>query len=181
MRLHQIITIALTIMVFAMPFQFAISETVDANTIVFIESRFRLWDANEKMLDNSFNITVIDLRNNTTIKYLEIDINGDIYYSNFTQYSITEISTNDSMINIVIRINNETVFVESNIKIIRGVTGNTISTGQKPFVISLSPLEWNSRQWNIFFAVVISAIISIGISYIIVMRYRRIKGAIEIK
>lgn len=161
----------------------AVAENPETATIFYIESRFKLWDNTEKMLDESFTIHLIyyNNSNNNTYSYY-IQINNDIY-KNTTQYhTIIPIHLNNGqIINIfIIKINNETILSESNIRIIGGVSGDGIKRSIEPYTISLSPLQWNNVERNIAFSVVFSGVLSIFLGFRLVKFYRS-KNGITIK
>lgn len=181
MIIHRIIIALIISAVLLSNVQFAISEPVDNNTIlIFIESRFRLWDENEKMMDNNFTISFFAINQSVNNTY-KITINQDIITGNFTGYYTRQFETNDSVISIHIEINDIPLLTISNIKIVSNITAGGISQIGEPFKISLSPFDWNKKQWNIFYSVVIAAVISVIVSYLLIMRYRKINGVMEIK
>lgn len=158
----------------------AIAQTDEPAIFIFIESRFRLWDSTEKMIDKNFTITMINLNSSMNNEY-KLSINNNITYGNFTGSIQIPIIATDSVINILIEINNKTEFMQTDIRIISGITAPGINQISQPWYIQLSPLEWGKKQWNIFFAIVLSAFICIYISYHIVMHYRNLSGTREIK
>lgn len=161
----------------------AVAENPETATTYFIESRFKLWDNSEKMLDENFNIHILyyNNSNNNTYSYY-IQINNDIY-RNITQYhTIIPIHLNNGqMINtFIIKVNNETILSETNIRIIGGVSGSGIKRSIEPYTISLSPLQWTNVERNIFSSVIIAGIMSIFLGFRLVKFYRS-KNGIRIK
>ena len=81
----------------------------------------------------------------------------------------------------IIKIDNKTVVNEKNINVISGITSGEIRKGVSQFTINLSPLEWNSKQWNIFYSLIISSLISMFISYRGLKYYRKKNGIRKIE
>jgi len=124
---------------------------------------------------------MINYGNQSMNNSYEININSIIYKGNFTGYITVPINTNETLISISVRLNNETVYVQSGIKIMGNISYHAIDQMEKPNLISMNPFEWSKKEWNIFFAIVLSAIISVLIAYLVVIRYRKIHGVMEIK
>ena len=181
MKSRQIITVIMIFALSGVMSSYAISGQSTPDNFIFIQSRFMLWDTYEKMMDNNFNITLINYENSTMNNSYEIYINKDIYYGNFTGFIILPFMRNESSISIIVKMNNDTKMIESNIRIVKGITPNAIDRIDTSPFITINPLEWGKRQWNIFFAVVFSALVSVLIAYLIVVRYRKFKGVMEIK
>lgn len=180
MRLTQIITISLIVALLGLPFGHAIAQTINPDNFIFIESRFRLWDENEKMIDNNFNIIIINTELNKTV-YYEIQINADIMTGVFSRNITIPIYTNETMIALSIRLDNHTALSVSGISIIGNVNYQQITSIQHDNLISLNPLTWSKKERNIFYSVIVAGLISVLISYLSVMRYRKLKGVMEIK
>lgn len=151
---------------------------------IFINSRFKLWDENEKMLDKNFSITIIFLNEslNNSFEYsIKID-NNNINGSN--EKSVTEyFDMNNTNIILILQIfvNNEIIFEAENIILTSGVNQNTINTGLSPYVISLNPSDWKSLERNIFISAIIGGLFSILISYRLVKRIRKSHGVKTIR
>lgn len=158
----------------------AIAQTNEPKTFIFIESRFRLWDTTEKMIDSNFTITIINTNSTMNNEY-KLSINDNISYGNFSGYIQIPISVSVPTVNIMIDVNNKTEFVQLGIKVITGITPTGISQISEPWYIQISPLEWGKKQWNIFYSLILSAFICIYISYNIVIHYRKLQGVREIK
>lgn len=162
----------------------AIADNLDSDTKIILSSRFILWDKNEKMIDNNFNINIIyyNITNNHTTNY---DISVDeLKYNGTFQYfiSIPINLTNKEVINsIIVIVNNKTVFNINYIIIMRGITGNSVKRGISEFLISLNPFEWEAKEYNIFFGVIVASLISVFISLRTVKHYRKKKGVSEVK
>lgn len=150
----------------------------------YIESRFILWDDNEKMIDNDFTIHLyyINESNNNTGFY-KVIINNDIYNDTFNTYSFINIHMNNNdIINIFkIEINNETLLDIKNIQIISGIDGHGIKRTVSQYVISLSPFEWTAKERNIFLSFIVSTIISMVMAFRLLKYYRKKNGVKIIK
>lgn len=146
---------------------------------IYIDSRLKLWDINEKMLDKNFNITIIYLNesNNNSFNY-KITVNNLIYEGNSTLYHLQNftITDTDIIFKFQVIINNITYLDESEIIITSGVNGSDIVNAGKPFTINLKPSEWNALEWNIFFALVFAGIIGMFITYRLIKRIRKKNG-----
>lgn len=146
---------------------------------IFIDSRLKLWDNNEKMLDKNFNITIIYLNesNNNSFNY-EININDLSYKGNSTMYYLQNITISDTdfIFKFQVIINNITYLDESGIIITSGIQSSDIINAGKPFTINLRPSEWNSKEWNIFFGLAFSGLMGLPISYKLVKRIRKKNG-----
>ena len=144
----------------------------------FIDSRFKLWDENEKMLDSNFNITIFYLNsssNNTA--YYKIDIDNTINEGFFTNYTKLQFNINESIIHYLkIYINNETVLHETNIIITNQVSKSLIDYANNQWTINLSPFEWTQKERNIFLSVVIGALLCLLIAYRITVKFKKSKG-----
>jgi len=155
------------------------AENPNTSTHIFIESRFKLWDSNEKMIDENFQIHIVytNISHNNTFSYY-IQINNEIYNGTTNYYYFLDIHLNngENINTLLIKINNETALHETNIKIIGGVSGSGIKRSIEPFTISLSPFQWNLAERNIFYSVIIGAIISIFFGFRIVKFYRAKNG-----
>lgn len=140
-----------------------------------IESRFILWDDYEKMIDNEFSIHLyyINQSYNNTFTY-SIIINYDLYEGINNTHHIQNISlsNNDVISYMEIKINNETLLKAYNIRIVSGVSSSGIKRSLSDFTISLSPFEWNAKERNIFYSVIVGALISLFLSFSIVKSYR---------
>lgn len=159
------------------------SEPINDSKII-LTSRFILWDSQEKMIDKSFVIHIVyhNYSNNHTATY-NIDIDELHYNNSFTYYTTIPINlTNKEIINsIVIQVNNITVFNEHYIIIMEGITGNSVKRGISEFLISLNPFEWQAKEYNIFFGVIVASLISVFIALKSVKHYRKKKGVSEVK
>jgi len=146
---------------------------------IYIDSRLKLWDSSEKMLDKKFNITIINFNestNNTFNYYIKVNnleyfgISNLSYLQNFT------IINTDILHTFIIKVNNKTYIDESGIVITSGITQDSIIDAGKPFTLNLKPSEWTKKEWNIFFALVFSGIIGMVITYRLIKRIRKKNG-----
>ena len=154
------------------------------DTKILLTSRFILWDEEEKMIDNNFEIHILyfNYTNNNTGNY-EITIDNEKFEGiviNYTSIPIY-INNSDKINSIIIKVNNNTVYTVSNIYIIKGVSGKSVWKGISEFLISLNPFEWSAKEWNIFFSVVIASLISLPISLRFVKYYKKKHGVRVIK
>jgi len=161
-----------------------IADNPDSNTKIILSSRFILWDINEKMIDNDFDINIFyfnKTNNNTAyynIKVDELNFNGT--FENFISISIN--LTNKEIINIIeVSINNITVFNQHYIIVMEGITGSSVKRGISEFLISLNPFEWQAKEYNIFGSVLVASLIGVFISLKTVKYYRNKKGVSEVK
>lgn len=161
-----------------------VASEPNSDSKIILTSRFILWDLHEKMIDDSFVIHIIyqNYSNNHTTTY-SIDIDELHYNNSFQYYTTVPINlTNKEIINsIVIQVNNITVLNERTIIIMSGITGNAVIRGISEFLISLNPFEWQAKEYNIFFGVLVASLISIFISLKTVKHYRKKKGVSEVK
>ena len=148
---------------------------------IFIESRFRLWDPTEKMMDKDFTISVFyfnETMNNTA--RIKILINGapeyEVTFSNYTSFNY---SYRGDSISLTIQLNNETVFNEPNIQIIAGITGHGLRTW-KPTFLEINPGDWKAYQWNEFYSIVFGVLISIYVGFRSIKTVRRKIGGRKI-
>lgn len=162
----------------------AIADNPNSDTKIILSSRFILWDANEKMIDNNFHINIYyyNISNNHTANYNiyvdELNFNGTFQYFKSIPINLT----NKEIINsIVVKINNETVFNANYILIMEGITGRSVRRGFDEFLISLNPLDWEAKEYNIFFGVIVASIISIFIALKTVKHYRVKRGVREVE
>lgn len=146
---------------------------------IFIESRFKLWDLNEKMLDKDFNITILyyNQSNNNSFNY-KITLDENIYTGNSTYYYSQNftIDNTDILFKMEIEINNITYLSETGILITSGITQSKIQNSGEPFTINLNPAEWSKKEWNIFFSLMFAGILGMIISYKLVKRIRKKHG-----
>ena len=150
---------------------------------IFLQSDFILWRDNEKMMDSNFTINIVyfgnNTENNTENNTYLIQINNNEYQGTFNNfYSKNFLLKNESVIfNLKISVNEEIIMEETNIILVDGIDASSII--EKPpidYSNWLNPIEWNKKQWNIFFAIVLSAIFSSFIAYRLVKRYRKTHG-----
>ena len=152
--------------------------------IAIISSRFMLWDISEKMLDPQFTINMFNLNQSVNSSvYYEITINNNMrngtFYSNHTiNY---DINYTEIIFLMTIKLNNITTLEAENIRLIDGLDGTHISTSREPFFLSFTPWEWTAKERNIFFAVLISGLVSSLVSFRLVKRYRKYSGYKVIK
>lgn len=154
----------------------ALNSDIANSPSIFIDSRFKLWDSNEKMLDKNFNITIIYV--NESGFYYNIIINEN-NYSGMANLSYTNsfwLNETDIITLLEIQINNNTIFKENNIIITSGITQSVIDTGLSPFTINLKPSEWTQKEWNIFWSIFLGSILSFYIAFRIIKKYRKLHG-----
>ncbi len=183
-RRKPVIIIVMVIMVLGIFNNVLVSANDEIpNTSIFIDSRFKLWDLNEKMIDGNFNITVYyfnETTNNTA--YYKIDIDDNISEGFFKTSIKKQFSINSSMIHsLKVYINNETIYHVTNIIITNQISKSLIDYANNEWTINLSPFDWGQKERNIFFAVVISALISLFIAYRITTKYKKSRGITTIK
>lgn len=148
---------------------------------IFLESRFRLWDPTEKILDQNFTITAVyfNASNNNTA-HLSIKINGlavhNETFKNWTKWG--RIYTGENL-ELEILINNNTVFHERDIYIMSGVTAPALQKW-KPSFLEISPGDWSKLQWNQFFGAVLGVLFSIYIGYRVTKEGRKRTGGRQI-
>lgn len=148
------------------------------NSTIFINSRFILWDADEKMIDNKFNISIFynNVTSNNTC-YYKIDIDNNIT-EGFLNFSTKhEYKYNETLIHyITIYINNVTVFKVTNIITTSTITERSINYPGNPYTINLSPSEWNAKEINLFTAVIFGGFIASVMVYRIRIKYSKGRG-----
>lgn len=160
---------------------FGFSTIAMPNTISHynIKSRFILWDENEKMIDNNFTIELFyfNVSNNHTAFY-KIQIDNLIYNDTFQVNKNIEIGleNNYNIQKFVIQIDNKTLLDENNIKVISGVTKNSVNRGVSQFTINLSPFQWTVKERNIFYSILTSSLLCIFISFRLLKYYRKKNG-----
>jgi hypothetical protein len=149
-----------------------------------ITARFILWDTQEKMIDNDFQIHLFtyNASSNYSSSYV-IKINEQVMTGNFTFNTTVDISlTNTEIISLFqIYIDDVLIMQAENIIVIKGITGAGIKQSATAFLIELNPLEWSRQKWSIFWAMMTAFIFAIYPSYKIVKAYRRHRGVQEIK
>lgn len=162
----------------------AIADNPDSNTKIILSSRFILWDEKEKMIDNDFNINIYhyNITNNHTANYnIYVD---ELHYNGTFQYFISipiNLTNKEIINNIRILINNLTVFNVNYILIMEGITGKSVKRGIDEFLISLNPFEWEAKEYNIFFGVIVASLISVFIALKTVKYYRVKRGVREVE
>ena len=162
---------------------FHAQESKTSDTIIIIDSTFKLWNINEKALDKNFtvNIWLPGASNNSINNYI-IRIDNNVTNGSFNNHFSQSFLVNVSIIKIIeITVNNKSELVATNIRVISGVTQNQIDRGSSPFTISLLPSQWNKREWRIFFSIMVSSLICSLIAYRLVIKYRKARGVIEIQ
>lgn len=179
----QVFAIMIVLMLMAISIIWADFVSADdtkdiAISSIFIDSRFKLWDSSEKILDGKFNITIFYFNksvNNTA--YYKIDLDNNISEGFFTDFIINQYSINESMIHYIkIYINNKTVYYVNNIIITNGVTKSTIDYANNVWTINLNPSEWSKKERSIFYAVVLASLLSVLIAYRITSKNRKNRG-----
>jgi len=162
----------------------SIASNPIAETKIYFTSRFILWDENEKMIDNHFQIH-IHFKNETLndTAYYNIRIDDLIYNGTFQYYESISINITDKQIlsMIDISINNRSIYTVYGVTVISGVTKSNIERSISEFLISLNPLEWKEKEWNIFFAVIVASILTIPIALRFVKYFRAKRGVSEVK
>jgi len=150
-------------------------SVIDAQAI--IQSRFMLWDAYEKTMDNRFDILLFSWSNFSN--NYSININNQYFNGTFIYYKLFNYSYNNiSIISVIsVKIDNNTVLHANNIKLIKGVTQGTIAPYVEPYKISFLPFELTKFEWNLIFSGLVAVLISLPSAYIIVKYYRKHRGA----
>lgn len=154
------------------------------DTIILIDSQFKLWNVREKSLDKNFTIHIWlpSALNNSTNNYI-IRVDNNYTNGSFSNYMSKQyLLVNKTRIEVLeVYVNNQSCLIATGIRIMTGVSQSQIDAGQSPFTISLLPSEWKAKEWRIFFAIVVCAVLCSFISYRMVMRYRKARGVIEIR
>lgn len=162
----------------------SIASESNTDTKILLTSRFILWDTNEKMIDPNFDIHILyfNYTNNNTANY-EIIIDNEKWDGIVINYTTVHIYINnsDKINSIIININNNTVYTVNDIVVITGLSGNNVFRAVSEFLISLNPFEWSSKEWNIFFGVVIASLLTLPISLRFVKYYKKKFGVTVIK
>lgn len=151
---------------------------------IYIDSRMKLWDTNEKMLDKDFNITIIyinETTNNSFNYYIKINNNEYSGIANLTYFKNFTIINTDLLTHFEIKINNITYIKETGIIITSGITQDSIRNAGTPFTLNLKPSEWSKMEWNIFFALIFSGVIGMIITYRLIKRIRKKSGVRTIR
>lgn len=153
------------------------------STIFIIESRFKLWDNDEKMLDKNFSISLINLNNSKNESYYSIQINENIETGifNLSVKKYYELNETDLIYSLIIIVDNKTLIDETDIILISGVNKHWITSIPEIFKIALTPSQWTHKQWNIFYAIVFSSLFSLMIGYRINKKWRKNHGVKVIK
>ena len=161
---------------------FVVSQTspgVPGDAKIFIQSRFLLWDAHEKMIDGEFNITFISYDNQThnyIIKLDEISYNGSYSY-----YTIVDIKYNYSIINsFIVLVDGNRSFEAYDIQIVEGISRGFISNLIETIKIEFLPIELTRFEWNLVTSGIVGAVICLPVSYFTVKYYRKYRGAKEV-
>lgn len=149
-----------------------------ATSTIFIDSRFKLWDTNEKMLDAQFNITIVYFNSSSNNSaYYKIDVDNNISEGYFKNSTKKQYFINQTMIHYLkIFINNKTVYETTNIIITNQISKSLIDYANNQWTINLSPFEWTQKERNIFSAAVIGALMCLLIAYRITTKYKKSKG-----
>lgn len=174
----SILMLSIIMVLSGMNFQ-AVAEYPDSTTEIFINSSFLFFKDNEKLIDDEFNITILhynETSNSTAIYNIQID---DLNYNGTFQFlKVIEINvTGRELISFIqISLNNKIIYELNNLIIIAGLDSNNIKRSLSIFTINLSPFEWNAKEWNIVFSLIMSFLISIFIAYEIVKYYRKHSG-----
>jgi len=157
----------------------AVAAEPGGDPTVWLNSRFILWDNYEKMIDSNFTIVlslVNESRNHTGYYEIQVD---NLYYNGTFQYLETfpfDLENVTSIGLMLVRVDNETLISAQNVIVRNGVTTNQIYNPGDPWLVSLNPMEWRAKEWNIFFSVVTAALVSVIIAYRLVTKYRRYSG-----
>lgn len=142
-----------------------------------------LWDNSEKMLDNNFQIHIFEFNNSVNnTNYYSVILDSNETTGFFQDYITLNLSTNKAIIfKLEVKVNNETILIANNIKILEGLSSSGIQDSHSPFLLSLSPWEWSNKEWNIVGAIVLSSILAMFIGYRVAKRYRTLHGVREVK
>lgn len=153
------------------------------DTIILIDSNFKLVNLYEKALDKNFTIHIfIPGASNNSTYYYSIRVDNNITNGSMNNYLAQSYLVNVSRIGIIeIMLDNQSRLLWTNIRIMAGVTQTQIDNGASPFTISLLPSQWTSKEWRIFYAMITSALICSFIAYRLVTSYRKARGVIEVR
>ena len=161
---------------------FVVSQStpgVPADTKIFIQSRFILWDTHEKMIDGDFNVTCISYDNQTHSYTVNVD---DLSYNGSYQYfTVIDVHFNYSTINILeVIIDGNRSFGAYDIQVTKGLNRGIISDLIETIKIEFLPFELTRFEWNLVISGVVGAIICLPVSYFTVKYYRKYRGAKEV-
>lgn len=162
----------------------------ESNHAYHIETRFMLWDSQEKILDTDFTIHIysnillndsIIHSNDSILHSYRITIDNDVQEGNFTfhesfNYSF---SNNHRIMIFKIEIDNIVLVEENEILILGGISESGIRRSTSSFTISLSPFEWNNLERNIVLSVITASLFSILMGYR-GLKYIRKKAGVKI-
>jgi hypothetical protein len=171
-------------MLVSVSFGESVASDSDSDTKILLTSRFILWDTNEKMIDPEFKIHIVyqnETYNNTG--YYKITINQDTYNGTVNNFTTVHILLNNTEVinQLSVSINNHTVYTVNYIVVISGVSKSNVRRSVSEWLISLNPLEWRSKEWNIFFAVIVASFITVPLALRYAKVYRKRKGVVEVK
>lgn len=149
---------------------------LSSDTKIFVQSRFILWEPNEKMIDDKFNITLISFTPYNKSYIINIDNNE--YKGNFINISTTEIFINNSKLILFLRIyvNESLIYEVSNIRVVSGISASGISQIE-PYTIDLLPFELTKLEWNLIYSGIVAFILCLPTAYFLVKYYRKRQGA----
>lgn len=153
------------------------AENLEASTN--LSSRYILWDSYEKMIDPSFNITVYCFNSSSNFTaWFEIGIDNNITTGEFQFINTINFTIKRTIINdLYVKINNKTYLSAQNILIAEGITTDNITPDNgHSLTINLLPSEWTKKEWNIFFGIVSSFLLSLPICYFGIKTSRQIVG-----
>jgi len=185
---RQRIRLLCAVLILGMLVSVSLGESVasepETDTKILLTSRFILWDSNEKMIDPIFDIHILYFNstfNNTG--YYQIRINEYQYNGTVMNYTLVHIVLNNTeMINqLSVSINNHTVYTVNNIIVITGMSQNSIRRIVSDWLISLNPLEWKAKEWNIFFAVIVASLLTVPLALRYARVYNKRKGVTVVK
>lgn len=153
------------------------------DTIILIDSNFKLINKFERALDKNFTIHIFipGASNNSSYNYI-IRVDNNTVNGSMNNYFKKSYLVNVSRLSIIeVKVNNESRLLWTNIRIISGVTQQQIDNGASPFTINLLPSQWTSKEWKIFYSMIVSALICSFIAYRLVTSYRKARGVIEVR
>lgn len=178
-RISGIVILAFLMLTLVSNVIMAIGVNDNAEVSAHFSSSFMLWNDFEKMINKDFNITVYSFNSSLNFTgYYEIGIDNQKWEGNFQFYKVINFTIEKLIINnLYVKINNITLINADNIFISEGITSENIVSGDgNPLTINLRPSEWSKKEWNIFFSLIVSFIISVLFCYVTVKLGRKITG-----
>ncbi len=156
-----------------------VPDTLPNDTSIFFQSKFILWDQHEKMINKEFNITLITFNNQSHVYSIILD--DIVYNGTYVNYTTIEIMFNYSQINnLLILIDNILILEADDIRVISGVSRDSISNLVHTYKIEFLPFELTKFEWNLIYSGLVGVFICLPTAYFTVKWYRRYRGAQEV-